>query len=109
LACARLLPLVEHALPRCALHSLTGVPCVACGSTRAALALAHGHALEALALNPLATLAMIGGVLGGFIAPGWVAARGPLPGLGESASRRLRIAAWCSVALQWAYLVVMGR
>ena len=107
-ACAPLLPLVARALPPCVLHTLTGVPCVACGSTRAALALAHGHAIEALALNPLVTAGMMGGLLGGFVAPGWVALRAPVPGLAGT-SRHLRVAAWGAVVLQWGYLVMAGR
>ncbi|TMQ72802.1 MAG: DUF2752 domain-containing protein [Candidatus Eisenbacteria bacterium] len=107
--CAPLLPTVARALPPCALHALTGVPCVACGSTRAAMALTHGRVLEALALNPLAALTMMGGVVGGFVAPGWVALHGPLPGFDRAWSRGSRIAAWCAVAAQWAYLILVRR
>jgi hypothetical protein len=42
----------------CPLHALTGIPCPACGGTRAALALASGAPAEALALNPLLILAL---------------------------------------------------
>ena len=76
---------------------------------RAALALSHGRVLEALALNPLAALTMMGGVVGGFVAPGWVALHGPLPGFDRAWSRGSRIAAWCAVAAQWAYLILVRR
>ena len=41
----------------CLFHRLTGLPCLACGSTRAAVALLSGHPLLALRLQPLATVA----------------------------------------------------
>ncbi len=42
--------------PRCQLHSLTGLHCPGCGTTRAAHALLNGHILQALAYNALAFL-----------------------------------------------------
>ena len=39
--------------PRCAFHDLTGLPCVTCGMTRAAIQFFHGHFLAALGWNPL--------------------------------------------------------
>jgi len=109
LAWVPLLPLVARLLPPCPLHALTGVPCVACGTTRAALALAHGHAWEAVTLNPLATVAMMGGLLGGLVAPGWVALRAPLPGSPVGSSIPWRTAAWLVLIGQWIYLVASGR
>lgn len=48
-------PLLASLLPPCPFRTLTGIPCPTCGSTRALLALARGHLLEALASNPLLT------------------------------------------------------
>ncbi len=42
----------------CGFHSLTGLPCLFCGGTRAARALSHGHWDLAFYLNPLAYLAV---------------------------------------------------
>jgi hypothetical protein len=99
---------VARALPPCALHSLTGIPCLACGSTRAALALTQGEWMLALALNPLAAGLILVGVAGGFAAPLWVAAKGPLPrALGAAA--RWRAAAWLALVAQWSYLIATGR
>jgi len=42
----------------CPLHVVTGVPCPACGGTRAAMALFRGAPGEAFALNPLVTVAL---------------------------------------------------
>jgi len=66
LACMPLFPLAARVLPPCALHTLTGIPCFACGSSRAVLAMARGDWLGALALNPLASLGIVAGCVGGF-------------------------------------------
>ena len=44
----------------CPLRRYTGFPCPTCGGTRAAVALATLHPLEALAFNPLVTVGLIG-------------------------------------------------
>jgi len=44
-------PYRDHWLPSCPFHALTGLWCPACGSTRAACALAHGHPFAALKHN----------------------------------------------------------
>lgn len=45
-------------LPRCPLHTLTGLYCPGCGSTRAMHQLAQGHLAVAFGLNPLAVCAL---------------------------------------------------
>ena len=42
----------------CWLQALFGVPCPGCGSTRAAIALLHGHFSEAFAFHPLIPLSL---------------------------------------------------
>ncbi len=54
--------------PRCPLHSLTGLYCPGCGSTRAMHELTHGHFLAAFRLNPLAIMVLP--VLGLWLARG---------------------------------------
>jgi hypothetical protein len=44
--------------PGCAFHSLTGLYCPGCGTTRALHQLLHGHFRAALHLNPLAVIAL---------------------------------------------------
>ncbi|MEP6822596.1 MAG: DUF2752 domain-containing protein [Chthoniobacterales bacterium] len=39
--------------PTCAFRSLTGLPCMTCGATRASLSFFHGHLGAALHFNPL--------------------------------------------------------
>ncbi|MGI6199877.1 MAG: DUF2752 domain-containing protein [Christensenellales bacterium] len=63
IACALLLPLAAWALYRadprerafipCLLHSLTGLYCPGCGTTRAVYLLLHGDFLGALRMNPI--------------------------------------------------------
>lgn len=108
LAARPLLPGIAAALPPCPLHALTGVPCFACGSTRALLALTHGDWAHALALHPLAAAAATLGVAAGLVAPLWAASGAPLPSLGDSAPR-WRVAAWIVLAAQWGYLIAVGR
>ena len=49
-------------LPTCTFRTLTGLPCVACGGTRAFVSLAQGEWLAAVRFNPLATVAALGSV-----------------------------------------------
>jgi Protein of unknown function (DUF2752) len=46
--------------PRCLFHDLTGLPCLTCGATRAAIAFFHGDFLTAWTWNPLAFAAYCG-------------------------------------------------
>src|SRR4029078_6987697 len=46
--------------PRCPFLSITGFPCITCGSTRCAIALFHGDFLSALRWNPLVFIALCG-------------------------------------------------
>jgi hypothetical protein len=47
----------------CAFKSITGLPCLTCGATRALLALVHGAWRESLLLNPLVVPAVALGCL----------------------------------------------
>ncbi len=101
----RLLPL----LPRCTFHRLTGHPCPTCGTTRAALALLHGHVIDAITYNPLMTVLGCAFVAGGIVAPFWALGRLPLPVIPRTAWRPLRIAAVVAILANWAYLLLSGR
>jgi hypothetical protein len=95
-------------IPRCPLHALTGIPCPACGSGRATLALARFDVLSALAWNPLFTVSALVFVVGGVVA--LVAA---LAGRGVSEPRTVPFAARAALVLailaNWAWLVLDGR
>lgn len=45
-------------LPPCPFHAFTGLFCPGCGATRASHALVHGDLSQALAMNPVFTLAL---------------------------------------------------
>src|SRR5688572_7540551 len=45
---------------RCPFLAVTGYPCLTCGATRSAIALAHGNFLAGWTWNPLAFLALCG-------------------------------------------------
>jgi hypothetical protein len=47
-------------LPQCNFRALFGIPCLTCGSTRAAGALFHAEILHAWLVSPLATVAFCG-------------------------------------------------
>ena len=91
-------------LPACPFHALSGLPCPACGSARALLALAALDPLAALRWNPLAALAATLFGTGGL-----VAALGELGGRPLREPRSLppvwRIAVVAALVVNWAYLL----
>jgi uncharacterized protein DUF2752 len=94
----------------CIFKAMTGWPCMSCGSTRAVVRLASLDLAGALAMNPLATM----GVLGLLV---WAAAdlflwpRGRALAVQASppVARLLRVLAVTAVLVNWAYLVAVGR
>lgn len=95
----------------CVFKAGTGVPCPSCGSTRALEALAAGDVMAALAVNPLAVLALAGGMT--YLLYAWLAIAGvvrPLrPGwLTPPMPMWLRWGAPLALALNWIYLIVSG-
>jgi hypothetical protein len=88
----------------CLFRRITGFPCAACGSTRAALSLAAGQPLRALAFNPLMTALMLA-------APVWLALRllRPPRRMPRPLAGRVRALLWLLavgvVAANWAYVI----
>ncbi|MFQ5718700.1 MAG: DUF2752 domain-containing protein [Acidobacteriota bacterium] len=105
-------PQVLPAWPRCVVKATTGIPCPTCGGTRAAVALLHGHLLQALTWNPLVGLGLAGLALylpyawltmAGVIRPvrtGWTTP--PMPVW-------LRWTLPALLAANWIYLLAVGR
>lgn len=95
--------------PRCAFHALTGLPCLTCGATRAAIQFLHGH-FEASALyNPLAFAAYCGIALFNVYAAIVLLTGAPrlrLTSFSVSQKRLLRVAAVTLLAANWAYLLI---
>lgn len=104
-AVSRLGPAIAAGLPACPFLAVTGIPCLTCGATRAALALASFDPLAALALNPLATVGWAVLVAGGLAAGVYSALGGELrePRFRPSLAARLSIVA--VLLLNWAYVV----
>ena len=95
-------------LPACPFRVLTGVPCLSCGTTHAAVALLEGRVMDAFAANPPAALAGVAFVVGGVVAPVWVVSRLPMPEVPTPLPRWLRAGAFATFAASWAYLIVSG-
>jgi len=106
IALAPLAPMLAQLAPACPLHALTGLACPTCGATRAALCLLEGRWSAALAINPLATVALVAGMVGGLVAPVWVIAGAPIPEVAHRRALRLLIVAL--LASNWIYLVARG-
>jgi hypothetical protein len=95
-------------LPACPFKSWLAVPCVTCGATRAALALARLDLRAALALNPLAAIGWVGLIIGGVVAGGLSMAGRPLPVPALRPTVPVRIAIAVALLADWAYLITAG-
>jgi len=102
------LPLAAGFLPPCPLHAWLGVPCFACGSTRAALHLATGDVAGAFLANPLVAAGMSIGWLGGFVAPVWLGLGLRVPTIPTELPRPARAAAWGALLANWCFLLARG-
>ncbi len=90
-----LLARARSTLPHCPVKALAGVPCPACGSGRALVALSRLHVAAALRLNPLFSAAALALALAG---------RGvPEP---RALPLAVRVAAVLGVAANWAFLLL---
>ena len=92
----------------CAFKSLTGLPCLSCGATRAVLGLAQGSPWTAFAANPLVTLALVLFGIGGLTAFAMALLDLPLPGLPRRLPMSLRLGAVAVLAANWIYLIEAG-
>jgi len=105
-----LLHLDHLGFPVCLFKAMTGVPCPACGSTRALGRLFALDLRGAFAMNPLTTAAAL------VLVP-WAIAdlvlltrgRALVADVAPRLGLVLRIAAVVAIALNWAWLVVSGR
>lgn len=95
-------------LPPCPFRALTGIPCLSCGTTRAAVAMLHGRPLDALLLNPLAALAGAAFLSGGLLAPAWILFGGPVPAPPRPLPLWARAALVAALAANWAWVVWKG-
>lgn len=110
LLAARFLP-VELLAPACQFKSLSGLPCVGCGSTRAFVRFVHGDFIAALQLNPLGTLLAVSSVLLVLYTAlrFTVLRRRPVFIASPGLRTLLRRSAMAFLAINWIYLLVVGR
>jgi len=95
-------------LPQCLFHSLTGLPCLTCGATRAAWQFTHGHFGAAFLYNPLAFLCYCGLAAYDIYAVTVISLRAPRWRFGNVSSAEKRVARIMAVALlaaNWLYLL----
>jgi hypothetical protein len=94
----------------CYFKLATGLPCLTCGGTRAAWRLLELDPVGALAMNPLATVAVVG-IAAWALADLVLLARGSALRLSLSppAAHAARIGAAVALVANWAYLIAAGR
>src|SRR5262249_24427563 len=102
------LPALAALAPDCPFHALTGLPCLACGTTRVALLLAAGDPMSAFLMNPLAAVALAATWIGGFAAPLWLATGLPLPRVPRALPVPARVAIVTLLLANWCFLVARG-
>ncbi len=104
-----ILPRLAEILPDCPFRALTGLPCLSCGTTRAALCLAQGKLAAAFQFNPLAAAALLAFLAGGVVAPFWGLLRWPVPETLPVVSTPLRRAAAITFLLAvWGWQIAHG-
>src|SRR5450432_295361 len=94
--------------PQCAFRSLTGLPCITCGATRAAIQFFHGHFAASFLFNPLAFLALCSLLALDVYALAVIAARAPRLRLGNFSRAEKRLARLLGIILlagNWIYLL----
>lgn len=98
-------------VPLCPLRTLTGIPCLTCGGTRAARHLLHGEFGAAFLQSPLVTGVILLGGLFILYAAGVLLFRMPRLRIVSVSDREawvLRAAALSLLLAGWLYLIVTG-
>ena len=105
-----LLNLDRLPLTVCTFKAFTGFACMTCGATRALGLLSRGEVAAALAMNPLATVAMLA-LVPWALADLALLPRGRAVGLdlAPGVARVVRVAVVTLVAANWVYLLAVGR
>ena len=99
---------VAGSMPPCLWRAWAGWPCPGCGTTRAIVRLLHADLAGALAFNPLAACAAVAFVLGGVLAPVWLACGGQRPFVAARGRPRWIAAVALAFAANWAWLCASG-
>ncbi len=98
--------------PHCLFLAMTGHPCMTCGATRAVIAFARGHFVEALRWNPLAFVAFCAISLFDVYAAVVLITRAPrlrFSAFTSAEKRFVRLLVVAALAFNWAYLLINSR
>ena len=102
---ARFFPFEKVPLP-CPFRSLTGIPCLTCGGTRAMIAFARFDFARAFEMNPLVAIGAVLAVLYLLHSLRVLITRKPWR---PAIPKAFRPAAIAAVLLNWGYLIAVGR
>jgi hypothetical protein len=107
---ARFYPFAEHPIIVCPFRTLTSIPCLTCGGTRAVMALVRFDFARAFEMNPLVALAACGAFLYLLHCLRVLLTRTPWrPALPQLLSGRMRPLLVAAVVVNWGYLIAVGR
>jgi hypothetical protein len=105
------LPLLQAIWPPCAFRAVTGLPCGACGFTRAFVRLAHGEVAAALRVSPLGAALLAAWVAMALVVlTTWLLPSLPRPRIAARGRAGALLARWGWLALlvsNWAYLLAV--
>ena len=98
--------------PRCVFHDLTGLPCITCGATRAAIAFFHGNISNAWKWNPLVFTFLCGLSIFNVYALVVLLTRTPrlrIVRVSSAEKKSARVVLVAAVFLNWIYLLAHWR
>jgi hypothetical protein len=94
-------------LPPCLFRVIVGIPCPACGASRAGIALSHLNIFQGFLSNPLFFIIFTGmALMGGNALVGLVWGKNLSIALSEPEQKWLRIILLLSLPVNWGYLIV---
>lgn len=94
----------------CPFKFITGIPCPTCGITRAYAAVSHLDFAQALGLNPLMVIVLVGVWIWGLVSFSGSVYRGRVPRISATgnAATAMRVFVVAAIAANWAYLIAAG-
>jgi hypothetical protein len=98
--------------PHCTFHDLTGLPCLTCGATRAAVQFLHGNFLRALEWNPLVFVGLCAVSIFDIYAAFALVTRAPRLRIAQLTPREknwVRVLVVIFLGLNWIYLLSHAR
>jgi uncharacterized transporter YbjL len=110
IATAGLLKDLVLRLPVCIFHEITGLPCVTCGGTRSLIALSQLDLVSSFIFNPLVPAFAFGLILFSLLFfIGAITKKSLKINLTRRGKRVIRYSVLIIIALNWAFLIVVGR